>query len=64
MKNIYYRVAKSEKTGNKYACIYVDLGWKKAYLSFDKYTLCDILDIKPSELLEKEGETLIGQLDI
>lgn len=64
MKNIYYRVAKSEKTGNKYACIYVDLGWKKAYLSFDKTLLCDILDKKPSELLEKEGEEVIGQLNI
>lgn len=64
MKDIYYKVAKSEKTGNKYACIYVDLGWKKVYLSFDRYNLCDILDVKMSELLDKECETVIGQLNV
>lgn len=64
MKNIYYKVAKSEKTGRKYACIYVDLGWRKAYLTFERDTICDILDVKPSELLEVECDTLIGTLDI
>lgn len=63
MNKIYYKVATSDKTGNKYACVYVDMGWKKVYLTFDKYNLCDVLDLKPSELLEKECEKEIGYIN-
>lgn len=41
---------KSEKSGNEYVALYVDVGYREYCLTFDSSVCADILDMKQSEL--------------
>lgn len=40
----------SKKTGNKYVQAYIDLGYRKINVSFDKATIAELFDISVSEI--------------
>jgi hypothetical protein len=63
---IYYEKRISPKTNRPYDCIVCDLGWRKALLSFDRQTICDMLNCTNSDLYNLPvGYTIaLGELHV
>lgn len=52
MKNakLFLECRKSQKTGNTYRVLTLDLGFRKVNLTMDTTSICDICDVLPKEL--------------
>lgn len=49
-------VVKVGKNGNLYTALVADLGYRKAYLSFERYLCAELVGVTLAELMSGEGE--------
>jgi hypothetical protein len=53
------------KSGKHYDCVYVDLGYRIIYFTFDSSVCADLLGISSRELsLLELGERVIGSIEV